>query len=154
MSVFREKSNLLQLTTLYIFEPWELDPDDAPLFLNSNLPKEIGCLNNLTELILYIGNISELPSEIGKLNALTKLEIIIDSVWEEDFYRDAGYVIRSIDRLPREIVYLKNLTSLVIRGIPSLILSYTQKFWIQQLKDNGCEVDIENNISELDEIPY
>ena len=116
------------------------------LTLNDNqlteLPKEIGNLSNLKELWLYRNQLTELPKEIGNLSNLTDLWL-----WDNQ-----------LKELPKEIGNLSNLTSILLWNNPNLILTQEQKEWIKELKENGCDVRIDDDLFDrninYDEIPF
>ena len=85
------------------------------------LPHTIGNLRNLRVLTIWNNNLSEIPPEIGLLSNLKGL-----SLW--------GNPLTS---LPEEITKLTQLKEL---ELPNLSLSPSQKLWIDSLKENGCEV--------------
>jgi hypothetical protein len=88
----------------------------------TKLPKEIGNLTNLETLTLWSNNLPDLPSEIGKLRQLRGLDI-------------AGNPLR---KLPGEIVALTNLKKFYLND--DMLLSTSQKKWMNELKGNGCEI--------------
>ena len=155
----RDREGLLASTNLFLRDnnltelPKEIGNliNLTDLFLGSNLtelPKEIGNLTNLTNLFLG-DNLTELPKEIGNLTTLRGLY-----VFGCDF-----------TELPKEIVNLTNLTELNLSTNPNLILTNTQMKWINDLKSNGCNVDMDDdlfdrkrNLPEIDinqdEIPF
>ena len=97
-----------------------------------HLPKEIGSLISLEELRLTRNNLEELPKEIGNLVGLEKLYLADNQL--------VG--------LPQEIENLTNLIELSFANNKDLILTDTQKVWIKNLKNNGCNVYIDNNLME------
>ena len=91
--------------------------------LKGNLPSEIGELDGLRELNLYINKISSIPSEIDKLTSLTKLHLGVNHL--EDLPRELGN-LRSLARLdlhmnrlsvlPSNLANLTNLDTLYLVG--------------------------------------
>ena len=100
-------------------------------------------LNNLN---LHDRQLNILPKEIGNLTNLIELDL-------------SG---NNLTTLPKEIVNLTNLTNLDLKNNPNLILTTEQKEWIKELKNNGCNVsmddDLLNRVKLLeineDEIPF
>jgi len=101
------------------------------LNLSSNylgkIPKEIGNLTKLRELFLYNNNLTEIPKEIGDLINLTNLNLYNNKLTE----------------LPEEICKLRSLQHLYLFNCKNLFLSSKQKDWIDNLKENGCNVSID-----------
>ncbi len=138
----KEIENLTNLTWLELYSnnltelPKEIGnlTNLTELYLGYNnlteLPKEIGDLTNLTELVLRDNNITKLPKEIGNLTNLTEL----------------GLSSNNLTELPKEIRNLTNLTKLDLWDNANLILTNTQKEWINDLKSNDCDVDMDDNL--------
>jgi len=97
------------------------------------LPKEIGNLTSLIELYLANNQLERLPKEIGLLTSLTELNL------EENLFT----------KLPNEITNLTNLSTLYINGNPNLVFTLDQIRWIKELKINGCDIHLDDNV--LDE---
>jgi leucine-rich repeat protein SHOC2 len=74
-------------------------------------------------LTLWGNALETVPAEIGQLTQLEGLDLSMNPLSE----------------LPKEIVNLINLKTLYL---PKLKLSILQKKWIEELKEDDCEVDI------------
>jgi Leucine-rich repeat (LRR) protein len=76
-------------------------------------------------------------------NQLTKLQKEI-----ENLINLKGFCINSIQiaKLPKEIINLTNLENFFLFDNPNLILSLDQKEWMNSLKENGCNVIMDNDL--------
>jgi len=96
------------------------------------LPKSIGNLKNLEILTVWLNELVDVPPEIGQLKKLKGL-----SFWGNPFAS-----------LPEEITNLTQLRELELGDMPNLVLSSSQKAWIKRLEENGCEVWIDEPVSD------
>ncbi len=94
------------------------------------LPEEIGNLNNLQGLGLFQNKISVLPNSICNLVGLTAL------------YLSSNQLIE----LPNEITNLTELRDLKLNANHNLILTPDQKNWIHDLIEDGCSVDMDDDL--------
>jgi WD40 repeat protein len=137
-----EIGNLLNLVVLFLGEnqlseiPVEIGnlSNLTVLFLSNNqlskLPKEIGNLVNLEYLFLDTNQLLEIPKEIGNLSSL---KILLLSK-------------NQLSKLPIDIENLVDLKMLSIANNPLLILSDSQKEWINNLKEHGCNVIMDDDL--------
>ena len=88
------------------------------------LPKTIGNLKNLEILTAWSNELVEIPPEIGQLSNLKGL-----SFWGNP-----------LAKLPEEITKLTKLEILELGLMPNLTLSPSQKIWINNLIESGCDV--------------
>jgi len=95
----------------------------------SKLPIGMTQLFHLKELNLGYNKINELPEEIGNLNNLIDLNLESNQLQE----------------LPSSIIYLNNLKRLSLGKNNHLILTKEQKLWLEELRNNDCEISSSND---------
>jgi Leucine-rich repeat (LRR) protein len=113
-------------------------------FLSPNISK----LYNLSELHIPSNQLEKLPKEICELINLTKLNLFSNE----------------LIKLPNEITNLTNLIEIDLKYNSNLILTKEQKEWIKELKNNGCNVLMDDDLLDRtddyivpineDEIPF
>ena len=111
------------------------------------IPKEIGCLTNLTDLDVGNNELIELPKEIGKLSNLLNLYLGCNKLMK--LPKEVGSLTsliklelqyNNLTKLPKEICKLYNLKSIHLNGNKNLTLTSEQIEWLKSLNDNGCDV--------------
>jgi len=96
-----------------------------------NILEGISKLVNLKKLDIRYSLLSGLSDDLGSLLLLRNL-ILSDNQFME--------------KLPPTIMNLKNLKEFNIKNNPSLILTQEQKVWINELKENGCDVMMDSDL--------
>lgn len=97
------------------------------------LPKQIGYLESLEYLSLSETGLTELPNSVGQLSKLKHLHLNSNA----------------IKFLPTAITNLQNIVTLKLGGNHALKLSEEQHKWLQRLRINGCELDVNPDHFEL-----
>ena len=179
-SLPKEIVYLTNLSSLYLLENQLSELPDGienlknlktlNLSLNSfiEIPNEIFTLNNLTGLYLTLNQITNCSDQIGNLVSLVELNFrsnqiknIPNSIGNLKKLTMLDFSKNQLERLPDEICLLKNLQVINLEDNP-LVLTNNQRNWLKELKENGCEVYIDDtqdnlsitkeheNISEID----
>ncbi len=97
-----------------------------------SLPDSIVNLKSLEILTIWRNDLLRLPENIGKLTNLKGL-----SLWDTP-----------LNYLPDSIVNLNRLEGLELFSMPNLKLTDSQKLWIKKLRENGCDVMIDEELIE------
>ncbi|MFX1583831.1 MAG: hypothetical protein ACFFDL_04490 [Promethearchaeota archaeon] len=103
----------------------------------SSLPEEIGNLESLQGLDLRNNQLTHLPNSIGNLTSLTHLHVENNK----------------LNNLPDSIVKLKSLKQLNLRKNQFADFSDSINQWISELKNKGCEVQMDPRIIAVKEEP-
>ena len=112
-----------------------VEKDEENIFYLDNLgleklPKEIGEFKYLTVLRLDNNKLKELPIEFSNLKNLYSLNLSNND----------------LHKLPINIFVLQNLEYLNLEKNPNLVLTTSQINWLRRLKENGCEIQVDDNI--------
>jgi len=161
----RNKEQLLKLTNFYYIGSLQTDLPVEICNLTgltsicmqccdiTGLPNNIGNLSNLIDVCFSANLLTEVPREIGKLIRLTdlsleenQLENIPDEICDLVNITNLGLGYNQLMELPKKIVNLTSLTYFTLDENPNLILSLEQKEWILTLKENKCDVDIDEDL--------
>ncbi len=100
----------------------------------NRLSNRIGLLINLETLLINDTKIKKLPKEIKNLKKL-KLLILENN--------------ELMNNLPNEIIEINISYGLLLRNMPKLVLTSSQKQWIKNLKNNGTFIAYNDNLLDV-----